>query len=184
MSHTPVRPYVARDAAEQMPAPRERFVLLPPFAHGRAPVSRTAPEIPSIDEFLDHSPPIEQFAPASADSAQTDGEWPVWGGESDSSLRSTGEFAGEELQGYDWGSAARLGSAPPDAAAEAWASTDWSEPAGGKASRQSAAEALARALDQISRRIRAGELRVPGPEAVQDDAAIAATLAALLGIRR
>lgn len=184
MSHIPVRPYVARARSAQVPAMASRFVLLPPYVNGRPPVSHAEPEIPSIDEFLDESPPIEQFAPAPLAAQGSAGDWPSWGNDAGNDLQNPGEAAREEWQGFDWGSAARLGSAPPDPAADAWASTDWTEPAGGKESRQSAAEALARALDQISRRIRAGELRVPGPEATQDDAAIAGTLAALLGIRR
>lgn len=162
-----------------------RFVLLPPYLHGRPPVSHAADILPSIDEYLDHSPPIEQFAP---DAGQTsaDSEWPSWGGEAATAPAPAGstEWGRDDWQGYDWNSASKLGSAPADEASAAWASTDWNEPVGSRESRQSAAEALARALDQIARRIRAGELRVPGPDAKQDDAAIAGTLAALLGIRR
>ncbi len=181
MSNFPRKPYLAPQHASAAPESRARFVIAPPYVHGR-PVARRAETLPSIDEFLDEAPPIEQFAPK--EHAATAAEW-SWGGEAPAApAPSPREQPGADWQSFDWGSAGRLGTAPPDAAAEAWASTDWSEPAGGKETRQSAAEALARALDQISRRIRAGELSVPGPETVQDDAAIAATLAALLGIRR
>ena len=181
MSAFPQKPYLAPQHSSPPPA-SGHFVLAPPYVHGRAPVQREE-VLPSIEDFLDRSPPIEQFAPDVRTSAAAS-EW-SWGGESSgaSSPAASAPPAGD-WQSFDWDSAARLGNAPPDAAAEAWASTDWSEPAGSRESRQSAAEALARALDQISRRIRAGELRVPGPETVQDDAAIAATLAALLGIKR
>jgi hypothetical protein len=166
-----------------MPAAAKRFVIAPPYVHGRvtqAPAP-SAEEIPSIDEFLDRTPPIEHFAPSHRETERA-AEW-SWGGEAPPPTSAPPQPS-TDWQAFDWGSAARLGNAPPDAAAEAWASTDWSEPRGSKEGRQSAAEALAQALEQISRRIRAGELRVPGADAVQDDPAIAATLAALLGIRR
>jgi hypothetical protein len=193
----PVRPYVARDVSPA-PAATHRFALNPPYVHGRPFAPREIEELPSIREFLDDAPPIEQFAPhspshtpppaplmPSAPPALPEGDWPPWGGETPTPAQPVAdEWARADWQSYDWRSAANLGTAAPDAAAEAWASTDWNEPGGSRQSRQSAAEALARALDQISHRIRAGELRVPGSETVQDDAAIAATLAALLGIRR
>lgn len=180
----PVRPYVTRDVSPG-PVAAHRFALNPPYVHGRPPASRAVEELPSISEFLDTAPPIEQFAPPSSVVEQREGDWPSWGGETPAPSQSVaGEWARDDWQSFDWKSAANLGTAAPDAAAEAWASTDWNEPRGSRQSRQSAAEALARALDQISQRIRAGELRVPGSETVQDDAAIAATLAALLGIRR
>jgi hypothetical protein len=50
--------------------------------------------------------------------------------------------------------------------------------------RQTAAQAIANALDEIAHRIRNGELVVPPPNLNTDPAAIAATLAALLGVRR
>lgn len=181
----PVRPYVARAGAVDIPPMSGRFVLLPPYLNGRAPVSHAAEVIPSIDEYLDRSPPIEQFAPDAA--ARPDGgDWPSWEAEPASAPASSGsaEWGRDDWQGYDWSSASKLGNVPADDASAAWASTDWGEPGGSRESRQSAAEALALALDQIARRIRAGELRVPAPDARQDDAAIAGTLAALLGIRR
>ena len=45
------------------------------------------------------------------------------------------------------------------------------------------ANSIATALDEIARRIRDGELAVPGSGATPDPATIAATLAALLGVR-
>lgn len=179
MSAFPQKPFLAR-APGSVPLAETRFTIAPPFVHGRATVQAEVPEekLPSIDEFLDTTPAIEKFAPESPEPERAS-EW-SWGGEPPAARSEPVS----DWESFDWNSAATLGSAPPDAAAEAWASTDWSEPGGSREARQSAAEALARALDQISRRIRAGELRVPGPDTIQDDAAIAATLAALLGIRR
>ena len=180
----PVRPYVARSGAVGIPPMAGRFVLLPPYLHGRPPVSYAGETLPSIDEYLDHSPPIEQFAP-DAPPATVESDWPSWGNQPSPPASAASEGWGrDDWQGYDWSSASKLGSAPADEASAAWASTDWSEPGGSREARQSAAEALARALEQISRRIRSGELRVPSPETRKDDAAIAGTLAALLGIRR
>ena len=154
------RPYVARNVIPPAAGLDARFGILTPYVHGRPAISHAEPNIPSIDEFVDHLPPVEHFAPSVGADDRREGDWPAWGGE------------------------ARSGAGATDAAAEAWAGTDWDDPPGRQLSRQSAAEALAHALDQIARRIRAGELRIPGPENVQDDAAIATTLATLLGIRR
>lgn len=183
MSAFPQRPFLPGQHADSLPAAKTRFVISAPYVHGRAKPSpaSAAEELPSIEKFLDHTPPIEKFAPSHIEQERAK-EW-SWGGESAAAPTPAHESA-PEWQSFDWGSAASLGNAPPDAAAEAWASTDWSEPGGSKETRQTAAEALARALDQIARRIRAGELRVPGPETVKDDAAVTATLAGLLGIRR
>ena len=184
---TPVRPYLARSRELEMPAPERRFILSTPYVHGRTPTVQKKETLPSIDEFLARTPPpVPDFA-SGVQAAPALDEWPSWGGEANqvgATAGSEGAPARSDWQSYDWGSAARLGIAPPDAAAEAWASTDWGEPGGSRESRRSAAEALAHALDQIAHRIRTGELRVPGPEMAKDDAAIAGTLAALLGIRR
>lgn len=184
---TPVRPYLARYRELEIPAAEKRFVLSAPYVHGRpvaAVAVNTTETLPSIDEFVDRAPPVEHVAPAVHASPPPE-QWPSWGGEvNEGGAAAGGEWGRNDWQSYDWGSAAKLGTAPPDAAAEAWASTDWSEPGGSRESRRSAAEALAHALNQIAHRIRTGELRVPGPEMAKDDAAIAATLAALLGIRR
>lgn len=184
MNSFPQRPFLAGEQGSSVPASTRRFVIAPPYVHGRVPTApvSAAEELPSIDEFLDHRPPIEQFAPSQTKAPRAT-EW-SWGGEAGHSPMPVPAEPKSDWEAFDWGSAASLGNSPPDAAAEAWASTDWTEPEGGKAARQSAAETLARALDQIARRIRAGELSVPGPETVQDDAAMTATLAALLGIRR
>jgi hypothetical protein len=184
MSAFPQRPFLGGQHRNSPPPPTKRFVLSAPYVHGRVtPTAVSAEEdIPSIDDFLDHSPPIEQFAPSQTEPAPM-AEW-SWGGEAVAPHTAVPAEPKSDWEAFDWGSAASLGNAPPDAAAEAWASTDWSEPRSSKESRQTAAESLAHALDQIARRIRAGELRVPGPETVQDDAAMTATLAALLGVRR
>ncbi len=201
------RPYVAGTSAPKQTRGDMPFVLFPPYVHGRAsstsweveqPVAardaQSAAEIPSIQQFVDELPSITEFAveqnysegespsqeiePVTAESPA----WPTWGASDQPVPPSAWET--DDWQGYDWSTAGRLARAEPDEAAEAWASTDWSEPHHARASRQSAAEALASALDQIARRIRDGELSVPGADTVKDQAAITAALAAVLGIKR
>ena len=145
-------------------------------------------ELPPVEHFLDPLPPVDQFAPdtegRASDAWSTAGE----------ALGSTGAHApdasesgwGEtDWQHYDWRAAAALGETSVNEATTAWAATDWDatghrqrEP------RQSAANAIATALDEIARRIREGDLTSSGPGPMTDPATIAATLAALLGVRR
>lgn len=125
-------------------------------------------ELPPVEHFVDPLPAVEDFAATgNADSAAT--EW----GETD-------------WQQYDWRAVAALGeTVAENEATNAWATTDWdSETPHPRAPRPTAAQAIATALDQIAQRIRDGELALPTPGAATDPAAIAATLAALLGIKR
>ncbi|HYN20312.1 MAG TPA: hypothetical protein VE078_05085, partial [Thermoanaerobaculia bacterium] len=90
-----------------------------------------------------------------------------------------------DWQHYDWRAAAALGESANDEATSAWATTDWDGAgAGARDPRPTAAQAIATALDEIARRIRDGELAVPGRGAMADPATIAATLAAILGVKR
>ena len=127
---------------------------------------------PPIEHFMDSGEETEEAAPASPSFSQppTSGEEPGWGQ--------------TDWQGYDWRSAGALGEGA-EQARDDWAATDWQgAPTHARDTRQSAAEAIAAALDQIAERIRSGELSVPSAELVTDQATIAATLAALLGVRR
>jgi hypothetical protein len=94
------------------------------------------------------------------------------------------EWGDTDWAQYDWRSAAALGEAD-HAASSAWSETDWenaSPPA--RDVRETAAKAIADALDGIARRIRDGELAIPAPGPGVNPATIAATLAALLGVKR
>jgi hypothetical protein len=124
-------------------------------------------ELPPVEHFLDPLPPVDYFA-AEAQANPSDAGW----GETD-------------WQRFDWSAAAALGETAVDEATTEWAATDW-EGRGHRARepRQSAANAIATALDEIARRIREGDLSSAGPGPVTDPATIAATLAALLGVRR
>ena len=145
-------------------------------------------ELPPVEHFLDPLPPVDHFAPA-AERNRSDA-WP----EASDDLASMGAPApdpsepgwGEtDWQHYDWRGAAALGETSVDEATTAWAATDW-DGTGHRARepRESAAHAIATALDEIARRIREGDLSPSGPGPMTDPATIAATLAALLGVRR
>ncbi len=189
-----------------------KFEILPPFVPGRSvahepdrssgaePSLAAMNSYPPIEDFLDsgdgsdagdggesyddagYPPPIEHFMDSGEEEDEAapaipsifpplaSGEEPGWGQ--------------TDWQGYDWRSAGALGEGA-EQARDDWAATDWhGAPGPARDTRQSAAQAIAAALDQIAERIRSGELSVPSAGLVTDQATIAATLAALLGVRR
>ena len=125
-------------------------------------------ELPPLEHFLDPLPPISDF---STSEPEAEADW-----------------VETDWQRYDWQSVAALGDTEEraqDEASSAWASTDWEVPAPRRDDRaKNPADAIATALDQIAERIRNGDLSLPGSGGVADPATIAATLAALLGVRR
>ena len=133
-------------------------------------------------------PPIEHFTDAGEDQRMHTAESadPFAAGDPEAESDSFG-WEETDWQRYDWRSAAALGEATDPEASSAWAQTDWGiagapQP---KDPRESAARAIADALDGIARRIREGDLALPSaPGGVPDPATIAATLAALLGVKR
>ena len=138
-------------------------------------------EPPPIEHFTDTVPDEDSPSPvAYADSMMDPFASP------DQPPADTYGWEETDWQRYDWRAAGALGDAGDPAANSAWAQTDWGKPGGSaKDSRESAARAIADALDGIARRIREGDLVIPPPPAsVPDPATIAATLAALLGVRR
>jgi hypothetical protein len=144
-------------------------------------------QLPPVEHFLDPLPVVEHFAP-DAEGALSDA-WPGAGGEAAAGgsqhveLQESG-WLETDWQNFDWRAAAALGEGPDADASRAWATTDWdaiAPPA--RESGQTAAQAIATALDQIAQRIREGELTVPGSGAIADPSKIAATLAALLGVK-
>jgi hypothetical protein len=145
-------------------------------------------ELPPVEHFLDPLPLVGDFGPegmsqgAQASGAGQEGSGP--GGQS--SERLAEEWAHTDWQQYDWRSVAALAETADAAALNAWATTDWDGgPGAAKDAQQTAAQAIATALHQIAKRIRDGELAVPMPgPGTNDPATIAATLAALLGIRQ
>ena len=134
-------------------------------------------ELPPVEHFLDPLPQGGGFAPGSSIASEDDSsELPS------SALLS--EWADMDWQQYNWRAVAALGESGDAAATNDWAATDWdANRPHAKEVRPTAADAIASALDQIAQRIRDGDLAVPMPGAETDPATIAATLAALLGIR-
>lgn len=142
-------------------------------------------ELPPVEHFLDPLPPVSSFVdefPSNFEAAA---------GSSNAGVERLGTneegWLEEAWQNYDWKAAASLGETGEAEASNAWADTDWgSMSQRANASRPTAAQAIATALDEIARRIRDGELVVPPSAAgvVPDPTSIAATLASLLGIRK
>lgn len=142
-------------------------------------------ELPPLEHFLDPLPPVEDF--------ERDGANPF---DDSNALGDAGvaarviepnslaaEWADTDWQQYDWRSLASLGEGAEAAASTEWASTDWdANKPRAKDLHPTAAQAIASALDLIAQRIRDGEL-APMPGMPTDPATIAATLAAILGIR-
>jgi hypothetical protein len=146
-------------------------------------------ELPPVEHFLDPLPEVASFAP-DADGALMEESAVALDYRSspiaDSSAAESG-WGVEDWQQYDWRAAATLRDGAESQASNEWATTDWDggRPAAGNDKKPSAAQALANALDQIAQQIREGDLTVPSPGgALTDPGAIAATLAALLGVRR
>lgn len=144
-------------------------------------------ELPPVEHFLDPLPIVEQFAP-DGEGALSDA-WPDVSGVAPTAADTTGlpesGWVETDWQQYDWRAAAALGESAEKEASSAWASTDWDGSAPRPRDlRPTAAHAIATALDEIAQRIREGKLAVPGRGPTTDPATIAATLAALLGVRR
>jgi hypothetical protein len=146
-------------------------------------------EPPPVEHFLDPLPEVASFAP-DTDGAliEESGAAVEFASPADAGHSATETGWGvEDWQQYDWRSAATLGEGAESQASNEWATTDWEvgRPAAAADRKPSAAQALANALDQIAQQIREGDLSVPSPAgALTDPGAIAATLAALLGVRR
>jgi hypothetical protein len=132
-------------------------------------------ELPPVEHFMDSLPAVDEFA--SGTEAATVGVQAPDAAESG--------WLETDWQHYDWRAAAALGETANEEATNAWASTDWDGVVSrAREGRQTAAHAIAKALNEIAERIKAGELAVPGSGATPDPTTIAATLAALLGVKR
>ena len=140
-------------------------------------------ELPPIEHFTES---VEDHGVYTDESSAVESADPFAAGDPETESDSFG-WEETDWQRYDWRSAASLGENTDPEASSAWAQTDWGI-AGApppKDPRESAARAIADALDGIARRIREGDLVIPpAPSAVPDPATIAATLAALLGVKR
>lgn len=188
------RPFVhgvqsERAGAELIP-PIEHFLdagpdkaddSLPEFNYG-------GDELPPVEHFVDPLPGVGAFSPDEHGSLTGDstGMAGVYAS-SDSPVAATEEqeWVLTDWQEYDWRGAAALGEGADPQATDAWAATDWERRATPpiRDLRETAAQAIATALDRIAQRIRSGELAVVPGGGVPDQATIAAALAALLGVR-
>jgi len=167
----------------------------PPFAKPGIPVAAEPPReelLPSIDQFIDELPPIEDFL--ADDTSATEMETSVSPVEA-SAVSVDGAAQGwaeGDWQSYDWDSLASLSRPTParPSAAESWGDSEWpgeeSESFAGSdasAGGTPGAEEIAEALDGIARRIRSGELVIDNLHGMQPEAAMAAALAVLLRMR-
>ncbi len=198
MPETPQRPFVPRQTpSESRPmAENSDFFLARPFVPGARslpsigeflapPHEEVFDELPPIEHFTDPAPPVTMSAPDFDDLASVNGTESGYPQADAESAPEEGGWIEDDWQQYDWRAAAALGEGTASEASNEWARTDWEVSAPVTRERKpSAAEAIASALDQIAQRIREGELAVPSPETLSNPAAIAASLAALLGVKR
>jgi hypothetical protein len=144
-------------------------------------------ELPPLEHFLDPLPPIGEFA-ADASGAVGDESAAAASYVSESATETAPvetEWVEDDWQRYDWRAAAALGDGVESEASQEWATTDWdSRSPRSLDDKPSAAQSIANALDRIARQIREGGLPVLPQGGVTDPAGIAATLAALLGVKR
>jgi hypothetical protein len=132
-------------------------------------------DLPPIEHFTDPLPSVDTLAPsAEPETLIADYE----------SVEAEAEWVDTGWQDFDWNATAALGEASHPEASDEWSRTDWGNAGPARDNRETPAQAIASALDQIAQRIRDGDLIVPPADLVADPAAIAATLAALLGVRR
>jgi hypothetical protein len=141
-------------------------------------------ELPPVEHFTDPLPAVQDFA--SADALEpTSGEFgfePSAAADEDPVIASE-EWGETDWQQYDWRAAAALGESGDTEASNAWATTDWDANAPStRSGRPTPAQAIAKALDEIAQQIREGDLPVGGTP--RDPGSLAASLAALFGIKR
>ncbi|HEV2018065.1 MAG TPA: hypothetical protein VGQ98_07110 [Gemmatimonadaceae bacterium] len=181
----PVQPLVEFAATQR--ADREQLPPIEVFLNDEVfPDEEDSHELPPVEHFLDPLPAVVSFAPDAEGALIDESAVAVDYTSAAESGRTATEVGWlvDDWQQYDWRAAATLGEGVESQASNDWAKTDWEVGTPAARNKLSAAQAIASALDQIAQRIREGELTVPPPGAVTDPGAIAATLAALLGVRR
>ncbi|HEV7839151.1 MAG TPA: hypothetical protein VGO75_13870, partial [Gemmatimonadaceae bacterium] len=152
--------------------PIEDFLeTLPPLPPAYRHRVEDLPDVGDFEEEVDQLPPVEHFTDSLPDVTQLPSAEP---GSIDSGIEEnasgapasdTGESGWGETdwQHYDWRAAAALGEGQNEEASSAWATTDWDGLVPrARELRNSAAHAIAKALDEIAQRIRAGEVVAPG----------------------
>jgi hypothetical protein len=144
-------------------------------------------ELPPVEHFLDPLPAVGGFAPDTEGALMDESAVAVDFASAPATdrLETEAGWGVDDWQQYDWRAAATLGDGVESQASNEWATTNWDVGTPGARKKLSAAQAIANALDQIAQQIREGDLTIPSPSgALTDPGAIAATLAALLGVRR
>ena len=151
-----------------------------------SPSDEESREMPPVEHFLDPLPAVGSFAPDADGALMEESAVAVDLTTISATSRPETEtgWLADDWQQYDWRAAATLRDGAESQASNEWATTDWEAGRPLAPNKPSAAQAIANALDQIAQRIREGDLSVPPPGALTDPAAIAATLAALLGVKR
>ena len=144
-------------------------------------------ELPPVEHFLDPLTAIGGFAPDTDGALMDESAVAVEYGSAPAPGRPETEagWGVDDWQHYDWRAASTLGEGVESQASNEWATTNWDAGTPGARKKLSAAQAIANALDQIAQQIREGDLTIPSTSgALTDPRTIAATLAALLGVRR
>jgi hypothetical protein len=159
------------------------------------------PDYPSIDQFLDELPPIEDFlavdAPASvAEASVVDDQSPIEieaepAPEPEPELQvppvaesKADEWISAGWQSYDFRSLSELANRTPAKAVPAIVIQESKpEPSHDEPAISVTAHEVAEALDGIARRIRSGELVIDNLHGMPPEAAMAAAIAALLRMR-
>ena len=186
----PLKPPVEFPAVESPAAPRPDREHLPSIEvfldDDVSPSDEESHEVPPVEHFLDPLPAVGSFAPDADGALMEESAVAVDFTSTSATSRPETEsgWLVDDWQQYDWRAAATLRDGAESQASNDWATTDWEAGRSLAQNKPSAAQAIANALDQIAQRIREGDLSVPPPGALTDPAAIAATLAALLGVKR
>jgi hypothetical protein len=165
----------------------------PPFASPQPRAQRpiaaprpAEPEYPSIDEFLDELPPIEDFLTDHAEPEQQV-EKPVTPAAPRSAVPQGDEWLAAGWKSYDFSSLTELSNRTPIRPMPAVVITETQSELARQSYSTSApgpsADEVAEALDGIARRIRSGELVIDNLQGTPPEAAMAAAIAALLRMR-
>lgn len=139
------------------------------------PAAMANPEYPSIDEFLDEHPPIEDFLAAEPAASA-----------SEAHKADADEWITAGWHSYDFSSLSALATRTPSRPVHALSDRAVERDARRTPSRSESgpgADEIASALDGIARRIRSGELLIDNLHGIAPEAAMAAAIAALLRMR-
>ena len=173
-----------------------RTLRYPPFVPGAPRPAFSPPaveQIPSIDEFLDELPAIEDFLahdnPVELPEAGYAGDFDSETGDWEQGEEEVDGWAISEWQSYDWSSAAALSRERSEshsggdtrASESSWRAQR--ERVRTRPAASPTADEVASALDGIASRIRSGELVIDNLQGTPPEAAMAAALAILLRIR-